>query len=58
MTKYQPKSTLRHQAPLSMSLDETRPLVVIVDDDAAIRESLHELMLSVGVDSVCFARTD
>ena len=50
MTIYQSKSALRHQAPPSMSLDETRPLVVIVDDDAAIRKALSELLLSVGID--------
>jgi FixJ family two-component response regulator len=34
-----------------------RPLVLIVDDDARIREALQELMLSVGIDSACFAST-
>ncbi len=34
-----------------------RPLVLIVDDDAAIREALQELMLSIGIDSTCFAST-
>jgi FixJ family two-component response regulator len=57
MTIHQSKSALRHQAPPSMSLDETRPLVLVVDDDAAIRESLSELLLSVGIDSICFAST-
>jgi FixJ family two-component response regulator len=57
MTIHQSKSALRHQAPPSMSLDETRPLVLVVDDDAAIRESLAELLLSVGIDSICFAST-
>lgn len=34
-----------------------RPLVLIVDDDAAIREALQELMLSIGIDATCFAST-
>lgn len=32
-----------------------RPLVVIVDDDEGVRDSLWELMLSVGLDARCFA---
>jgi FixJ family two-component response regulator len=31
-----------------------RPLVVIVDDDDEVRDSLHELMLSVGLDATGF----
>ena len=42
MTKRQPKLTLHHDASPSVSLDETRPLVLIIDDDAAIRQSLHD----------------
>lgn len=34
-----------------------QPLVMIVDDDAAVREALHELMLSAGLQPVCFAST-
>lgn len=34
-----------------------RPLVVIVDDDAAVRASLEELMLSVGIDATGFGST-
>lgn len=34
-----------------------QPLVIIVDDDASIREALSELILSVGVQSVSFAST-
>src|SRR6185295_17709388 len=34
-----------------------QPLVMIVDDDAAIREALHELLLSAGVQPVCFSST-
>ena len=31
------------------------PLVLIVDDDEEVRAALQELMLSVGLDAVCFA---
>lgn len=34
-----------------------RPLVVIVDDDMAVRTSLQEHMLSVGIDAICFGST-
>jgi len=37
--------------------ENERSLVIIVDDDAAVREGLQELMLTVGVDCVCFAST-
>jgi FixJ family two-component response regulator len=35
-----------------------RPLVVIVDDDEEVRSALHELLLSVDLDSVWFATTE
>jgi FixJ family two-component response regulator len=54
---YQSKSTLRHQAAPPMSLDEARPLVLIVDDDEEIRTALQELFQSVGLDALCFAST-
>jgi FixJ family two-component response regulator len=31
-----------------------RPLVLIVDDDEDVRTALQELMLSVGLDAICF----
>ncbi len=34
-----------------------RPLVLIVDDDAAVRTSIEELMLSVGIDAAGFGST-
>jgi FixJ family two-component response regulator len=34
-----------------------QPLVLIVDDDERIRTALQELLLSVGIDSTCFAST-
>ena len=36
---------------------QNRPLVLIVDDDAAVRTSIEELMLSVGLDAIGFAST-
>jgi FixJ family two-component response regulator len=36
---------------------EERPLVLVVDDDARIREALHELILSAGMQPACFAST-
>jgi FixJ family two-component response regulator len=36
---------------------QDRPLVVIVDDDAAVRMSIEELMLSVGIDAAGFGST-
>jgi FixJ family two-component response regulator len=36
-------------------LNEEQPFVVIVDDDATVREALQELMLSAGMQPVCFA---
>jgi len=37
--------------------NEEQPLVMIVDDDAAVREALHELILSASMQPVCFAST-
>ncbi|WP_456315990.1 response regulator transcription factor [Plastoroseomonas hellenica] len=37
--------------------ESERPVVLIVDDDAAIRCALQELMRSVDIDAVCFACT-
>ena len=34
-----------------------RPLVLVVDDDAAVRASVEELMLSVGIDAAGFGST-
>jgi FixJ family two-component response regulator len=48
-----------HPQPVSAKnrVEEERSLVLIVDDDERIREALQELMLSVEIDSVCFAST-
>jgi FixJ family two-component response regulator len=37
--------------------ERERPLVVIVDDDDSVRDSLEELMLSVGIDAAGFRST-
>ena len=37
--------------------DVGRPLVLIVDDDEAVRTALRELLLSAGLDAICFAST-
>ena len=42
--------------PTSQPKDE-QPLVTIVDDDAAVREALHNLILSAGMLPVSFAST-
>jgi len=39
------------------TLPAERPLVVIVDDDPAVRASIEELMLSVGIDAAGFGST-
>jgi FixJ family two-component response regulator len=50
---------LRRSAPLSRQHenDTSEPIVVIVDDDAAVREALSELILSAGFQAVSFAST-
>jgi FixJ family two-component response regulator len=40
-----------------VAAESERPLVVIVDDDAAVRTSIEELMLSVDIDATCFGST-
>jgi FixJ family two-component response regulator len=42
-------------APFGPRPNEEQPLVIIVDDDARIRESLHELVLSAGMQPASFA---
>jgi FixJ family two-component response regulator len=46
----------RRSAPLSATKAE-QPLVMIVDDDASVREALSELILSAGCMPICFAST-
>lgn len=49
----------RRTAPLSRQQknDLSEPIVIIVDDDAAVREALSELILSAGLRPVSFAST-
>lgn len=50
---------LRRSAPLSSQRrsEAEQPLVIIVDDDAPVREALTELILSAGFQPVSFAST-
>jgi FixJ family two-component response regulator len=50
---------LRGSAPLSRQQknDASEPIVVIVDDDAVVREALSELILSAGLQPMSFAST-
>jgi FixJ family two-component response regulator len=48
---------LRKSRPEQMSSESDRPLVIVVDDDDAVREALRELMLSAGMKCDCFAST-
>jgi FixJ family two-component response regulator len=48
-------SARRRNSSLNAAAHE--PLVLIVDDDGAVREALHELILSAGMAPVCFAST-
>jgi FixJ family two-component response regulator len=41
----------------ALQAPQDEPQVIIVDDDRAIREALHELMLSAGLQPVCFQST-
>jgi FixJ family two-component response regulator len=47
----------RRPVPLKSHAEEEQPLVLIVDDDARIREALQELLLSVDIQSACFPST-
>ncbi|WP_018325337.1 response regulator transcription factor [Rhizobium giardinii] len=53
------QSFVRRLAPRSQQskIEAEQPLVIIVDDDASMREALSELILSAGFQPVCFAST-
>ena len=55
MTSEQP--LMRRSAPLPQQREAEQPIVIIVDDDASVREALSELILSAGFQSICFAST-
>jgi FixJ family two-component response regulator len=52
-----PGRGLDHEAAPARSSEAERPLVILVDDDDSLREALHDLLLSVGLDAVSFAST-
>jgi FixJ family two-component response regulator len=51
------QSQLSHMHFTGCQEAEQRPLILVVDDDAAIRESLSELFCSAGMEAECFAST-
>lgn len=36
---------------------EERPLVLVIDDDEDVRDAIRELLLSVGMEAICFGST-
>ena len=48
---------LEQSGPAGDRTEANRPLVILVDDDDGLREALHELMLSVGLDAISFGST-
>ncbi len=48
--------SLSQLAPRERS-DSDEPIVIIVDDDASVREALTELVVSTGLEAVCYAST-
>jgi len=54
---YQNNKVPNRSRDVSNLVESNRPLVILVDDDARILEALHELMLSVGIDTISFAST-
>jgi len=51
------QAQMRKTSPSDSESKEEPPLVLIVDDDATVREALHELILSAGMQPVCFPST-
>jgi FixJ family two-component response regulator len=52
---HQNRGSTRSQAAENSA--EANPLVILVDDDDALREALRELLLSAGLDAIGFAST-
>ena len=57
MTGEQPFQRRPAPLPPQQKIDAEQPLVIIVDDDASVREAVSELILSAGLRPVCFAST-
>ncbi len=55
MKAEQPLMRASSPFPSERKNEQEEPVVIIVDDDASVREALAELMLSAGMQSVCFA---
>ena len=52
------ESRVVHRSKATRNRSEAiQPLVVIVDDDDSLREALHDLILSAGLDAISFAST-
>src|SRR3954464_1625566 len=51
------QAQLRRTSPSASQPKDEQPLVLIVDDDASVREALQELILSAGMQPACFAST-
>jgi FixJ family two-component response regulator len=49
------RSLLQREPLTEYGSDE--PLVIIVDDDASVREALTELVISAGIEAICYAST-
>jgi FixJ family two-component response regulator len=45
------------RAASPQGFESEEPMVIIVDDDAAVREALSELMMSAGFEVICYAST-
>ncbi|WP_245434172.1 response regulator transcription factor [Pseudolabrys taiwanensis] len=48
---------VRRKTPSKSERKGDDPLVIIVDDDLAVREALQELLLSAGMQPMCFSST-
>ena len=49
--------TERPKSPIAQQKEAERPLVIVVDDDAALCEALNDLILSAGMEPACFGST-
>ena len=57
MSMNHPQRSSGQSPATAAGAEASRPLVIIVDDDDSLREALHELMMSAGLDTACFAST-